>query len=482
MRNIKREYINVLAGFNNPAAAAPPPPETQELGAWVSKTYDFEVITPMFGGGVTACDNDPSKLIRETEIRGALRFWWRATIGAQFVDYQALYDAEEQIWGSVKTPSRVIVRVKSITLNPQSANPTLCHNFARQGSALGYALFPFYPVNNDPTTEKSGYRSGAIKFQINVSYPANLESDVNAALWAWSNFGGIGARTRRGLGALYCENFAERSINSLQEHFVAFRQNAGDPKEWATLGEIWHQQTNAQGAGGNAVETALVDALGVYRRFRQEVGFARNSSCIHQNNPNLNIGRSRWPEADSIRRIQISKATNIENNPNHNHYYNVDDSNLFPRVDLGAPIIVHFKKYRNAATQDPLETQIYPIRQVNDELIKEDRLASPVIIRPIRFRNQGPRKLFLFLRSSISFNDVSLEWRVPQGNGHVPQARAVSKIPQQVNWHGVGHYNQDHNGTVQPLLVANDYSAVEALKQFLHDHEHFTRLGGQAQQ
>lgn len=48
-----------------------------------SRTYTIEVITPLFGGGVEVGVNDPVTLICPSSIRGLLRFWWRATLGAR---------------------------------------------------------------------------------------------------------------------------------------------------------------------------------------------------------------------------------------------------------------------------------------------------------------------------------------------------------------------------------------------------------------
>src|SRR5207245_2589342 len=41
------------------------------------------------------------------------------------------------------------------------------------------------------------------------SFPSDRREDVAAALWAWETFGGIGARTRRGFGALRCTSIKE---------------------------------------------------------------------------------------------------------------------------------------------------------------------------------------------------------------------------------------------------------------------------------
>ncbi|MFO0881807.1 MAG: type III-B CRISPR module RAMP protein Cmr1, partial [Gemmataceae bacterium] len=65
----------------------PPPPAP-------GRSYDIELVTPMFGGGVVTRENDRSFPIRATAIRGQLQFWWRATVGAQYSTRQELRAAQ----------------------------------------------------------------------------------------------------------------------------------------------------------------------------------------------------------------------------------------------------------------------------------------------------------------------------------------------------------------------------------------------------
>src|SRR5258707_1039102 len=61
---------------------------------------EYELITPLFGGGVEKQVADPVTLIRGTEIRGHLRFWWRACRGGQFGgDLAKMKEAEDNLLG-----------------------------------------------------------------------------------------------------------------------------------------------------------------------------------------------------------------------------------------------------------------------------------------------------------------------------------------------------------------------------------------------
>src|SRR5947207_88532 len=68
----------------------------------ITQVREYELITPLFGGGVTPAETDPVTIIRATEIRGQLRFWWRACYGGnpEFDgDLTKMKKAEDEIWG-----------------------------------------------------------------------------------------------------------------------------------------------------------------------------------------------------------------------------------------------------------------------------------------------------------------------------------------------------------------------------------------------
>lgn len=80
----------------------PPPPVTKrkELGL-VEQVRSYQLITPLYGGGVETGTADPITIVRGTEIRGQLRFWWRATRGGAFSgDLSKMKAAEDTIWGA----------------------------------------------------------------------------------------------------------------------------------------------------------------------------------------------------------------------------------------------------------------------------------------------------------------------------------------------------------------------------------------------
>src|SRR5262249_26459371 len=80
---------------------------------------------------------------------------------------------------------------------PESVSATKIHP---------YAAFPLQPTREDldqvpPPSTKEISKEG-IEFTLTITFPNAYADDVKTALWAWETFGGLGARTRRGFGAL----------------------------------------------------------------------------------------------------------------------------------------------------------------------------------------------------------------------------------------------------------------------------------------
>ncbi|MFQ3651623.1 MAG: type III-B CRISPR module RAMP protein Cmr1 [Gemmataceae bacterium] len=164
----------------------------------------------MFGGGVETRVNDPSFPIRPTAIRGQLQFWWRATVGAQYATRQELRAAQSDVWGDTTQASRVQVQVEVLKFDL----PTACAKFERDykdntryrsmpiwnapfnNTALPYALFPFQgqlangrrQIEVDPA---SCIHKAKFKLTVTCHKDIDFARQVEPALWAWVNFGGL---------------------------------------------------------------------------------------------------------------------------------------------------------------------------------------------------------------------------------------------------------------------------------------------------
>jgi CRISPR-associated protein Cmr1 len=339
----------------------------------------IRVITPIFGGGVTPRETDPITVVRPAAIRGHLRFWWRAMRGGQHGDGKTLREKEKEIWGSIEEPSAVQVEVrvtKEGRLEPCATFPP-DRSFPRfEAGYPAYALFPFQGSKKDK--EAPAWARRGVEFRLCVRFPANIRYEVFGALWGWMNFGGIGARTRRGCGALACQAFAPAGLrqlggwwNATQTHIHG--PNAGVVPEWPTV-----QGAPLVGSSATTPGAAWEAAVGALREFRQGEGVGRNRG-MQPSRP----GRSRWPEADSLRRITNS------GDPRHRPGV-TSQSEAFPRAELGLPIVFHFKDYQDAANN----SELYPRLQSGSR-----RMASPVILKPLAFADGQAAPMALFLRA-----------------------------------------------------------------------------------
>lgn len=401
-----------------PKGWTPPSVRTEEI-----REYRFQLITPMFGGGVTAGVNDPSFPIRPTAIRGQLQFWWRATAGAACESPEALRAAQSEIWGDTSRASRVRVRVDEV----KACEPSPCASIewnprARQGqggwriewlepfngrdSALPYALFPFQgelpPPNRNETSKKPpAHCIRNVTFRLTVICPKNIDfaKQIEPAVWAWANFGGLGGRTRRGCGAIFCEDLGPRDFDEFREMWSRHMAESFPAREWPTLGERPLLKIDEKSSDPVAVWNQIV---GAFRDFRQGVDFGRNSGQ-QPGRP----GRSRYPEPETIRRVTGKRTSR------HSRMPDIPDD-AFPRAELGLPIVFHFQQggQRDSRDRDPSDTVLYPGNDA--EGAQRERMASPLILKPLGLRSGSAiRAIPMILRLKTPV----LEWvDLRQGN------------------------------------------------------------------
>lgn len=343
-------------------------------------SYDIQLVTPMFGGGVETRENDLGFPIRPTAIRGHLQFWWRATVGARFETLAELREEQSKIWGSTKTSSQVQVRVDNV----RATNPTPCAHFERdqkkqngyrasptwqepfQNNSLPYALFPFQgklSKNNESIDEEPAACIHRASFRLTIQCPDEYWNQIEAAIWAWVNFGGLGSRTRRGCGGLLCKALAPTKIDDLKSMWKKHIPQKFPVRAWPTLAQsilIAKTPTNPM--------DAWADVIGKLKNYRQGENVGRNPGQQH-NRP----GRSRFSEPETIRRITQRRARN------HNRLPNIPD-NAFPRAEFGLPIVFHFKDQG-----EPDDTVLYPGKDAKG--CCRERMASPLILKPLALNN-----------------------------------------------------------------------------------------------
>jgi CRISPR-associated protein Cmr1 len=365
------------------------PPATRSSGR-VTKEYRISLITPLFGGGVEAGTPDETLPIRGTSIRGQLRHWWRTTVGHRLGG--RMWQREEEIFGSTEFPSPLGVRVVEQP-QIQCVDPSYGDRFG----PVAYALFSAIENQQQVVKEGSAFRvrldwAGAEHLQSqrraqNVQrkrdrrsiLPDTIEDigvDIAAALQAWCTFGGLGARSRRGCGAVFCSEIASELPDLPGRVLVALPQSSAL--------EAWKESVKA------------------YRDFRQSPRGRRHQKTINTKNGARTIqvpGRSHWPEADSIRKISGSalrppagaSSTGVpadEDTSDHSVPVVPEEAlPAFPRAILGLPINFHFadgpgKNRPGQRDKDPQDVQLIPLLPDGTDG-GLDRMSSPVITRPL---------------------------------------------------------------------------------------------------
>jgi len=385
----------------------------------------YELITPLFGGGVEAGKNDNITLITGKAIRGHLRFWWRATRGGQFGSgaegLKKMSEREAEIWGAASTlnkprPSRVQIELEiKDGEKGKDRSPFSVEGFVKDGRrktrtvphsniAPPYAAFPLQPPEKGRCEGMStGTVKAGITFTLKISFPQkikhnsteiSIKKDIEAALWAWETFGGIGARTRRGFGAL---QLIEKDGEKVEPYNASVKEIErlilDGLREHVVVGE-WHSAVphlsldpgRFKVAFPSSINDAWNGLIGKLKEFRQD----RSGT---QRNP----GRSKWPEPDQIR-DKTNQMLPKHENPIHKGLI-YDDCMLFPRAAFGLPIAFPFH-YQQSNQQRPHREDRDPAK-TKLTLTKSDRWASPLLLRPLACKANKAVGLAIILDSAI---------------------------------------------------------------------------------
>ena len=317
-----------------------------QSSASVTVTARCTLITPMYGGGVTPGEIDRDMPIRASAIRGQLRFWWRLLNGTGKAS-QNLFMEESALWGGISASGRP--RASQVTVQVKSA-PAKTHQLEAKDQ---FSNFPTYALIPNPGTNpkllKPGYSFDLVLQFAGKITPLQREQVIEALRW-WADFSGVGARTRRGLGAV--------KVASNDVCLAPVCDAEVSCKDGTMV---------LRGGCNNAVR-AWREAVDKLRDFRQGQGVGRDPG--HGFHP----GRSRWPEADTIRRLVPQPTAHTPVHPVNGFY---------PRAAFGLPIVFHFKDHL-----DPDDRTLEPEGH--------DRMASPLILRPY-FDGESYRPLALLL-------------------------------------------------------------------------------------
>jgi len=146
--------------------------------------FTLKLISPAFIAG--SDKNHPE--MRASSVRGQLRYWLRAIIGAENTNLDHLHKEESKIFGSTSAGSMVSVRVYRDSPAKIDEYPMLPHriNEGRRGLSIQKALI--HGQNWD--------------LELVTRPGVSLPKEALDALVVWSLLGGIGRRSRRMFGGV----------------------------------------------------------------------------------------------------------------------------------------------------------------------------------------------------------------------------------------------------------------------------------------
>ncbi|MCU6711410.1 type III-B CRISPR module RAMP protein Cmr1 [Paenibacillus sp. J5C_2022] len=339
-----------------------------------TQEYTIHVVSPMIwgdeGSRESIIDDAP---FRSTSIRGQLRFWWRATRGAAYDNTAELRKQETILFGDPDFPSPLKVVVKELEKRLLGGEEKKNYEYSRFSDLPRYVTFPF-----QESMREAVYGT----FKLMITVPSDMketyEQEICPAIWAWINFGGIGARTRRGCGSLYCQQFSpneNENIHAWYQHKASSYKlelpsiQTESKHEWPVLCSQLLCNPHK-----DSFNDAWKRVITVYKNFRR-----LPNPKPKKETANKKPRRSFWPEADFIRKYTDMAEPDHKNSQTLDQVAEVQPA--FPRAQFGLPIQFQFKCNRSKRHLDEKHREPY-----KSELIPADnknRLASPLILKAL---------------------------------------------------------------------------------------------------
>lgn len=312
-------------------------------------TLSCELITPMYGGGTVSTKVDTKMPIRASAIRGQLRFWWRLLAKHEW-KLKDIPQKEKEIWGGIGSGDDGIAGNVLLRVNNLSKRITENHLIKYDDKPLidlKYVLFPAHNETDETKTPHKLLKQGLtfdlqFAFCEKIAHQKEIKNQVIETLQWWVNFGGLGFRSRKGLGAIYA--------NQCLDYPQICKLLSKEDVEKAGC-RLAIKQNNSN----NSALQALQFAIKKLSDFRQAPRVGRNPG---QERP----GRSLWPEPDALRRIQKNLGYDRRHEPEH------PAGNVFARSVFGLPI--NYQSRQEKALNIMLKPEF------------GERLPSPLILRP----------------------------------------------------------------------------------------------------
>lgn len=173
---------------------------------------DLEALTPIYKGGSTTEQIDEGRPFRAPSIRGALRYWWRAT--SAIPNTHELYKQERALFGGVHGEDPIASAVSVAVLTQQSTP-------GRQPANKSYAFGLMTDETKGAAQNRLAHNNATGKLRVEWR-DTNAGKEIQRALKAWLLFGGIGGRSRRGAGSVWWKEGLDRP-ETVEDYIAAWQ-------------------------------------------------------------------------------------------------------------------------------------------------------------------------------------------------------------------------------------------------------------------
>lgn len=209
-------YFKLLA---NDERAGHPVPVAAQPSETCTLTADITLLTPAFLAGANQFTADDCQL-RPGTLRGQLRWWWR-TLHAGYLSSSDLKRLEAAVWGDANSGSPIAMRLEAIQKREAASYDkkkiARDHQIPRPGGEreIQGLFYLSYGMDDDRNTGKRRcYMPAGAQWRLHTSArPSRYQPSIHLsaddvlkqaadALWLLGQFGGVGARSRKGFGSL----------------------------------------------------------------------------------------------------------------------------------------------------------------------------------------------------------------------------------------------------------------------------------------
>lgn len=411
------------------------------------ETFEVELrlVTPAFLAGAQQRAEDCD--LRVPTLRGQLRWWWR-TMHAGHVDSETLRMMEAAVWGDTSQGSPV-----RLTLERKTRRPPLNYSYADLQRSEGlparspitlmglhYVSFGMDdPKKDEPKGEKSRQQryylppgaSWLLKVVVRDQPPLTdkegkvlrpgvpaqvIREQVECALWLLTQFGGVGAKSRKGFGSFadlpelqHLTDELRRQRGQALRHLLKVRESTEGVPDTARLKgarlEAGAELRTKLRANDDADVWFALDSLGTALQHFVSLRKAEDSNRWRQLKAGLGLPRGK--EVESVRRH--NKAVSRWAAPYCCHWAVTDGGYLQLRVmafpvplpdaksneELMPRLVEHFKKSLQQQTnrpRPPRDPRAATVQPPQSTLRPRPPMGGGSPPRRDNYGNRGPRR------------------------------------------------------------------------------------------